>query len=87
MRHNFNAEIAEVAEHLADKHRVRNGYDVRRLICDYPQRPKVDFVAQHLAEDFAHDSIHNLSDVEDDYGDESEAAASESYGETAVAAD
>ena len=41
----------------------------------------------NLGEDFAHDSIHNLSDVEDDNGDESEAAASDSYGETAAAAD
>ena len=59
----------------------------RRSICNYTRRPKVDAVAQHLGEDFARDSIHNLSDVKDDNGDESEAAASDSYGETAVAAD
>ena len=68
-RHNINAEIAEVAEHLAAGHIVWNAYYVRRLFCNYPRRPKVDAVVQNLGEDFAHDSIHNLSDVEDDNGD------------------
>ena len=35
----------------------------------------------------SHDAAHNLSDAEEDDGDKSEAAASDSDGETAVAAD
>ena len=56
-RHNKNAEIAEVAEHVVEKHIVRSEAYVRRLICDYPRRPKSDFVVQNLGEEFAHDSI------------------------------
>ena len=60
---------------------------MRRLIWQYLKQNKVDDELQHLGEDFSHDAIHNLSDAEGDDGDKSEAAASDSDGETAVASD
>ena len=41
----------------------------------------------NLGDDYGHDVIHNLSDAEEDDGDASQVAASQSDGETAVAAD
>ena len=87
MRSNINAEIAEVEEDFAAGNIAWSKYYVRRLIWQYPKHNKVDDVLQNLGEDFSHDAIHNLSDAEEDDGDKSEAAASDSDGETAVAAD
>ena len=41
----------------------------------------------NLGDDYGHDAIHNLSDAEEDDGEASQVAASQSDGETAVAAD
>ena len=87
MRQNINAEIPEVAEHVAGTHIAWTKYYVRRLICKYPPRPKVDRVLNNLGDDFAHDAIHDLSDAEEDEADKLEAVACDSEDETAVAAD
>ena len=42
---------------------------------------------ENLGDDYAHDRVHNLTDAEEDDGEESEAAVSQIDGETAVAAD
>ena len=87
MRQKINAEIAEVAEILAEKHIAWTKHYVRRLICKYPPRPKVDRVLNNLGDDFAHDAIHDLSDAEEDEADKLEAVACDSKDKTAVAAD
>ena len=87
MRAKVEAEMADVPENYEAGHIKWNKYDVRRLICKYPIHKHTDKVLDNLGDDYAHDAIHNLSDAEEDDGEQSEAEVSQSDGETAVAAD
>ena len=87
MRAKVEAEMADVQENYEAGHIKWNKYDVRRLICKYPIHKHTDKVLDNLGDDYAHDAIHNLSDAEEDDGEQSEAEVSQSDGETAVAAD
>jgi hypothetical protein len=87
MREKVNDEMALVAEHFADGHLVWNKECVRKLINAYPKRLAVDKVLEKVGEDFAHDDIHCLSDVDSDEEDKLEGDHNDSEDETAVAAD
>ena len=87
MRAKVDAEMADVLENYEAGHIKWNQYYVRRLINEYPIHRRIDNVLENLGDDNAHDCVHNLSDAEEDDGEESEAAVSEIDGETAVAAD
>jgi hypothetical protein len=67
MRSKIDAELAVVAD---EWYSIPKGItwcerDVLRLITPYPRRPKVDRVLERLGEDFYHDDVHSLNDVDD----------------------
>jgi hypothetical protein len=69
MRPRINAEIAAVADEFRSGGLTWCEKGVRRLITPYPKNKKVDRILERIADDFYHDSIHDLSEADDEEGE------------------
>ena len=87
MRAKVNAEMEEVEIMYDAKDITWDKESVRRLINKYPEHKRTDKILANLGDDYGHNAIHHLSDVEEDDGESAEDAASDGDGEPAVGED